>query len=91
MLKIETSSDSRRRLTVTLAGILDADHLEELEALVQRAVRDGRLLSLDLSQVRMVDRQAVAFLASGAGRHVHLAGCPTWLRKWLDAEDRHHL
>ncbi len=91
MLKIESTCDTEKGLPVALAGSLDADHLIELEDLVRRAARDGQRLFFDLSQIRMVDRQAVAFLATGAGCEAHLTGCPTWLRKWLDAEDRHHL
>jgi anti-anti-sigma regulatory factor len=91
MLKIEPARETSRDLTVALAGRIDADHLDGLEELVRRAARDGRRLSFDLSQVRMVDRRAVAFLASGAGREVLLTGCPTWLRKWLEAENRYHL
>ena len=91
MLKIEPARETEEALTVALAGSLDAEYLAELEALVRRAAGEGRRLSFDLTQLRMIDRRAVAFFASGAGREVHLTGCPAWLRKWLDAEHRHHL
>lgn len=91
MLKIEPTRESKTSLTVALAGSLEAEYLPELEELARRAARDGRRLSLDLTQVRMVDREAVAYFATGAGRQARITGCPTWLRKWLDAENRHHL
>lgn len=91
MLKIEPARESRTSLTVALAGSLEAEYLPELEELARRAARDGRRLSLDLTQVRMVDRDAVAYFATGPGRRARLTGCPTWLHKWLDAENRHHL
>lgn len=91
MLKIEATRDTKTSLTVALAGSIESEYLPELDELVRRAARDGRRLSFDLAQVRMVDRQAVAFFASGNGRQARLANCPTYLRKWLESENRHHL
>jgi hypothetical protein len=76
---------------VALAGSLEAAYLPEFEELARRAARDGRRLSFDLTEVRMVDREAVVYFATGPGRQARLTGCPTWLRKWLEAENRHHL
>ena len=91
MLKIESTRETETSLTVALIGNLEAEHLPELEELARLAAREGRRLSLDLTQVRMVAREAVAYFATGGGRQARLAGCPTWLRKWLDAENRQHL
>jgi hypothetical protein len=91
MLKIEPARETETSLTVALAGSLEAEHLPALEELARRAAREGRRLSFDMTQVRMVVREAVAYFATGAGREARLTGCPTWLRKWLDAENRHHL
>ncbi len=91
MLKIETANETETSLTIALAGTVEGDYIPELEELVRRAAREGRRVAFDLSKVRMVDRQAVAFFASGAGRQVSLTGCPTYLRRWLDSENRHHV
>jgi hypothetical protein len=59
--------------------------------LVRRAARDRRRLAFDLSQVRLVDREALAFFVSSEGRGVRLTGCPAYLREWLKSENRRHL
>jgi anti-anti-sigma regulatory factor len=91
MLKIEATRETETILEVALAGSIEGEYLPELEELVRRAARDRRRLSFDLSQVRMVDRETVAFFASGNGRRARLTGCPTYLRRWLESESRHHL
>jgi ABC-type transporter Mla MlaB component len=91
MLKIDTANQTETSLTVTLAGTIEEAYLPELDKLVRRAGREGRRLSFDLSQVRMVDRPTVVFLVSGAGRGVRLTGCPAYLRRWLDSENRNRV
>ena len=88
MLKIESGVDSATDLTVALIGTIGGEYLDELEEMVQRAARERRRLSLDLSEVRLVDREAVRFLASAVARRVRLTGCPAYLREWLKSEAR---
>ena len=86
MLKIESTAETAGTVTVALIGSIAGEHLPELEEVVQRASRDHRRLSFDLSQVRLVDREVVAFFVAGEGRHARLTGCPAYLREWLKAE-----
>lgn len=88
MLKIESAGESTTELTFALIGTIGREYLDDLEEMVRRAVRDHRRLSFDLSQVRLVDREAVRFLASAIERRVCLTGCPAYLREWLKSETR---
>jgi ABC-type transporter Mla MlaB component len=88
MLKIEATHETATDLTVALIGTIESEYLPELDEVVQRAARDHRRLSFDLSQVRLVDREALAFFVSGEGRGVRLADCPAYLREWFRSEDR---
>jgi hypothetical protein len=88
MLKIEATHRAGNALTVALIGSVQGEYLAELEELVQRAASDRRRLSFDLWQVRLVDREAVRFLASAIARGVRLVGCPAYLREWLRTESR---
>jgi ABC-type transporter Mla MlaB component len=91
MLKIEAINETVTARTVALIGTIGREYISELESVVQRAARDRRRLSFDLSQVRLVDRDALAFFVSCEERHVRLAGCPAFLRRWLKSENRETL
>src|SRR5512133_1880144 len=88
MLKIQPTHQALNELTVALIGTVKGEYLPELEALVRRAAEDGRRLSFDLSQVRLVDRDAVWFLAAAVEGGVRLLDCPAYLRQWLRSESR---
>ncbi|HEY3382802.1 MAG TPA: STAS domain-containing protein [Vicinamibacterales bacterium] len=88
MLKIESPQDASPDLVVALTGTIDAEHLPALEQVVEHASAAGRPIAFDLSQVRLVDRDAVAFFVSGSGRRARLVGCPTYLEQWLESEGR---
>jgi hypothetical protein len=88
MLKIDTSSPNGVDLVVSLAGWIRREHLPELEHLVERATAAGGAISLDLQRVSLVDREAVDFLAAGAGRQAEIRDCPTYLRAWLQSVGR---
>ena len=88
MLKIETASPTAAHLTVTLIGNIFGEYLPELEHVVQDAAHSGRSVAFDLSQIGLVDREAVRFFATGEGRWARLVGCPGYLREWLKSEGR---
>jgi ABC-type transporter Mla MlaB component len=88
VLKILATRQTGAELTVALIGTVQREYLPDLEGVVRQAAQDRRRLSLDLSQVRLVDRDTVAFLASLVERQVRLIGCPAYLRQWLRSEAR---
>jgi hypothetical protein len=89
MLKIETSSPSASEIRVVLTGWIHSEHLPELERLLREAAAAGRQISFDLSQVGLVDREVVDFLAAGPALAARLDGCPAYLRAWLKSVGRH--
>ena len=88
MFKIEQIDETPSRVTVRLAGRLSADRLAPLQAFVEAAERDGRSVTLDLSDVDRVDREIVRFLVAGASRGRHLLHCPSYVAEWCRAETR---
>jgi hypothetical protein len=86
MLKIQTTRQTGNDVTVAIIGTIGREYLGELERVIERASRDRGRLSFDLSQVRLVDREAVGYLASARDRGVRLVGCPAYLREWLRLE-----
>lgn len=81
-LRIEKVSDGRL-VILRLSGRLQSVHLEELKAhlegLAQRVV-------LDLDQVKLVDREAVSFLAACEANGIRLSQCPPYIREWVNRE-----
>jgi len=81
--RIERSTDARG-VTFSLSGEMDTDHVAELEALV--AAESDRLVFLDLTDVTLVNREAITFLAGVEAACAVLVNCPEYVRSWIDAE-----
>jgi anti-anti-sigma regulatory factor len=81
--RIERSTDARG-VTFLLSGEMDSDHVAELEALM--ATESNRLVFLDLTDVTVVNREAITFLAGVEAAGAVLVNCPEYVRSWIDAE-----
>ena len=81
--RIERSTDARG-VTFLLSGEMDSDHVTELEALI--AAASDRLVFLDLTDVTLVNQEAITFLASVEAAGTVLVNCPEYVRRWIDAE-----
>lgn len=72
-------------IILRLMGRLEGDQLNELEGvLASEAAIQG--LTLDLANVRLVDRDAVRFLADCEARGVRLQNGSVYIREWIDVE-----
>ena len=67
-------SDERNRVVLTLIGRIRADQVSELEALLT-PVTDYDSVVLDLKDVRLLDRDAVLFLARTETAGAKLRNC----------------
>lgn len=61
--------------------------MSELRELLE-AEGEARDLLLDLEEVRLVDREAVRFLAACEARGIKLKNCPSYIREWMEAGER---
>ena len=88
MLRIQRASDSgdssKTGDVLLLSGRIHAEDLAELERFLMEAA--DRAIALDLSDVTLVDRDAVKFLAGCEERNIQLRSCPAYIREWIDAE-----
>jgi anti-anti-sigma regulatory factor len=66
------------RISGRLAG-------EDLEVL-RTALEEGRLVAIDLTEVELVDRDAVKLLARTEGNGIELRHCPAYIREWVTRE-----
>lgn len=83
-LKIEKSVDGEL-VVFTLTGRIQAGRVPELVALLRSESWTHRIV-LDLEQVKLVDRDAVYFLALSETRGAKLRNCSAYIRKWIDQE-----
>ena len=72
-------------MVFTLSGRIQAEHVSELLALLKSAAPGNQVL-LDLSQVKLVDRCAVLFLALNEARGIELRNCAAYIREWINRE-----
>jgi anti-anti-sigma regulatory factor len=78
-------SDEHEKVVFTLIGRIQADQVPELHALLQSEARDLNLV-LDLKYVKLVDRDAVRFLAQVEAQGAKLRNCSAFIREWISQE-----
>jgi hypothetical protein len=84
MLRIQRSEHGES-VRFMLSGRIQAEDLPELRRLIEGEDR-RRKITLDLQEVRLVDREAVDFLAQCEATGAMLESCPAYVREWLATE-----
>jgi hypothetical protein len=86
-LKIEKSTEGSTT-TIRLIGRVQAEHLEALNAEIKNSEFPA---TLDLSEVNLVDVDAVRFLGACQVKGAKLTGCSPYIRHWIAIElEREH-
>jgi len=67
-----------------LSGDMDIEHATRLQEFLANEA-DGRV-TLDLTDVSLVDRAAVRFLAEAEAAGIYIVNCPEYVRSWIVAE-----
>ena len=87
MLRIQRS-EHRDGVRFMLSGRIETEHLPELRRLIEG--EDGqRTVTFDLREVKLLDRDAVNFLADCEAAGATLENCPAYVREWIDSNRRH--
>lgn len=81
-LRIDKVSDGRLAI-LRLSGRLESQQLGELKAYMNGIAES---VMIDLSQVKLVDRDAVCFLAACEAEGVQLSQCSPYIREWINRE-----
>jgi hypothetical protein len=82
VLRIESALEGQL-MTLRLSGRLQAEHLPDLRAQIEGGT--GKV-GLNLEEVKLVDQEAVSFLATCEANGVEIIGCPTYIRNWISRE-----
>jgi hypothetical protein len=84
MFKIQRSTDGEV-VFFALSGRIKAARLAELQKLLECEAHDQSIV-LDLKEVKLVDRDAVNYLARCGAGGIKLANCPAYIREWIEKE-----
>ena len=82
MLKIQRYEDKGCAF-FALSGRIEESHVSELQQLFD-AEAEATSITLDLEEVKLVDREAVKFLAACKARGFKLKQCPPYIREWIE-------
>lgn len=80
-MRIETSVRGDL-MTFALIGRLQSDSLPELKRLLESG-NGIKKIALDLKEVRLVDREAITFLAEFEKPNAMITNCPPYIREWI--------
>jgi anti-anti-sigma regulatory factor len=69
-------------VVLRISGRISGDDLNVLRT----ALEDGRLVAIDLTEVELVDRDAVKLLGRTEGNGIELRHCPAYIREWVTRE-----
>jgi ABC-type transporter Mla MlaB component len=87
MLKISATRESKS-FRVQLWGQLTKEYVLEIERLLVDGAA-SEIISLDLSDVTFVDRDAMVFLCSAKSRNIAVENCPSYVTRWIQQELLH--
>jgi hypothetical protein len=79
MLRIE-KLESGDLMTFVLSGRIQKEDLGELKGLLEK---HNKAVVLDLKEVKLVDRDAVRFLANLETDNATITNCPPYIREWI--------
>ena len=68
-----------------LCGRIDAKEVPELQRLM--AAEEQKNLVLDLKEVKLIDREALRFLARCKENGIKVENCPAYIREWILREE----
>ena len=69
-------------VVLRISGRITGDDLDVLRT----ALEEGRIVAVDLTEVELVDRDAVTLLARTEGSGIELRHCPAYIREWVTRE-----
>jgi hypothetical protein len=74
-------------IVLRVAGELRSEALSEIRERISEAKRSSTRLSVDLSGVETIDREAILFFAIGEGRTIEIV-CARHVQEWIRCEAR---
>ena len=73
-------------IVISPTGVLRYSARRQMRRAIQVARTMGKQVSIDLTEVTLIDRRTLAFLSVQQRDNVALTGCPLHLEKWIISE-----
>jgi len=86
MFKLTALSNPAGPAILALSGHMNAEALAELRQRIEAGQGLGGRVVVDLSEVTLMDRAAVRFLAGQPAGGVELVNCPPYIERWISRE-----
>jgi anti-anti-sigma regulatory factor len=83
MLKITRVANGE--VVFSLSGRMEAENVGDMEMVISEEA-SGRIIVLDLKDLRLVDQDAVSFLRRCEAGGTQIKNCPAYIREWIDRE-----
>jgi ABC-type transporter Mla MlaB component len=80
--------DSEDLVSFVLCGRIQKEDLGKLKSLLEK--HHNQAVVLDLNGVKLVDRDAVRFLASFETGQAKITNCPRYIREWIRRDGRNN-
>ena len=81
-LRKTTETDS---IVLRLSGRIEGGQLSEVKELLASA-DEAKNVVFDLEETKLVDREAITFLAMWQARGAKLRNCPAYIEEWIGRE-----
>ena len=81
--KIQLLATGEKAVVLRVSGRMREEHVSVMKDLIER---QSGAVALDLTEVALVAREAVTFLAACELKGVELRNCPPFLREWINRE-----
>jgi anti-anti-sigma regulatory factor len=86
MLRIEIRAETEGDATLSLAGKCNGTSLGELRRAIDRVRRSHKRVVIDLSEVTLLDKPSLQFLAAQTRDDITLTNCPEYIQPWIYRE-----
>ena len=84
-----TLSTHTGAMQLALAGKVSVKALPEIKRFIRYGRQVHLRVSLDLSEVTLIDRQTAQFLTEQMERGVELVNCPVYIMQWILRDTTH--
>ncbi len=86
VVKIAPRQDPAAPITLLIAGKCNGGCVGELRRAIEKARRAQQQIVIDMSEVTLVDRTTLQFLAAQQREDVRLINCPPYIEPWISRE-----
>jgi len=87
MVRIAARQENNGTVTLVISGKCNGGCIGELKRAIEKARRMQKQIVIDMSEITLVDRPSIQFLAAQARDNVRLINCPAYIEPWIAREE----